>query len=1797
MSSHWNSKNKKHLAAVKHKDHTKYKRTGVVADKVETQAVSKAVEETAEQTLQTQQDHTSPRAESDNVRLATGGAAADPVATAVQAQVSPDASGESSARSESFKPWPSQINTDAFKPLLALAGGLLLARSAGADTSDGVTQPVTPPGVPPVLPPVNPGSTSVQPIDGYLANALIWRDADDDKTYDVGELYVFTDADGNAGVLTNGAGTIRVAGLTPALRALLTNEPAADTIDISTGKVFSGVLSAPDGATVVTPLTTLVVAVGNGPGAAPTLAALKTALGIDASVDLANFDPLAAMASGGDAAAALAIQSASIQVASLMTMAVAALQSGGSTVSVASIVTSVANSLVSQVGTAGVGSLLTSPAVLSAALQSAASSSGLSGAALSNLNSSLSAASSALVAVNNAIKAAVDSAIANGGDSLSLGGALGALTNVVAAQLVVIDNLLPQVAAAAVSGNTSFATTFTATLNDQIAASVANVKTLVSIPAGQAVLVAVDDSATINISNQAWTGKSGNLLSNDVVSGGTMLVEIPAGQEAHVLMGTYGTLTIAANGAYTYTVTNVNALNAATTNAANGQVKETFEYTVKSGNKSDTGALVITLDGTNKAPQLLSSKVSALVKNHTLGHALNIDASQFFSDANNDTLTYSLRMSDGQRIPSGVSINTSTGVITGTLDAAWLGGKSLIVTAVDASQAQAQAEFTLHTVPATSGFYVKSSAVQLVDYSGSTAYTSAALGALNNGALTATFSKTANSGAGLDYDTLIALITKTPGAQAPYFRLALGQVPEYATAQDAKLSFTLLGREVQVDVVINKTQTVNGAQVTNITVKRDTDFSASGLKAVSLKAGDLLGQAHADSHGQAWLDLNFMSMLKSVTALGVEVLIGLGYIKNYLTPGANYAFNVGFEDFPLFSRTGSVINSLSATTYVEHEPNRAPVFNGVMGHHFDVTLAPGAALNLFKAVTQQSITAGDPNGDGISFLVGQPGDGKLYYNGTEVNWATHHLLVSFAGSTYLEVTPANLYLVTYQASNYATGGDKAQIDIILKDSDGAYSAPYAMHIGIYDIALSGDRQITENISVGDGVWLGRISGLDKNTAVEDINLSGPDADQFKIIKDGDVFQLYFKGNSPDFEVKQSYTLSINGQAFTIEVLNQIDTPTLALNTVLVTDYDEAGDAAKAAVSGHVTGNAQDGYTLSYDLSASGAGLNRINLLKLLDGDTSTDGKAPTLSFPLASIANIHPGEDGITYPITIQAQIGSDLFAGLGVTLSFTTAVRLQERNGTLQLSLPTQTNVPMVVKAGDYTLGTIHVSNLDADTMRLVTGANNVPSLDLKINNLLERALDKTITLESLDNINAAGATALLIGVMLGTLADKSLGDLVSLARSLTTLEIDQLDIEGGRLLSTLREALTLPNVMASLNVQKLMPLASQVLDLSQAPSINGLFNLLQEAVTLPDSLQAATLQDIADRLPQTGSARELFTQLFDLGTRLLNVNATQLLGMTPERIAKDVVTVLNGQSLSAWLDAAGQEFANVSPGALITTVMQAAGELFAHLTLEQGLRKTLDYIQFPDSLKDVTLADLTGVINIDRLGQIVVGLLDDKDFTLGGLLDEVRGAVNISDNHLASLTAVLDQTFVLNGLPGNYTFSGLLSTLSQGEGSLQPLMSTAIQLLLSHDATASVQLTVPHAMGLTAAGGQIIEQVQVNLALDNQPHTTEQFHLVLDSDTGHYDIGAFLKGITSSMNTMPSAVKFEVPDFDLGTLKLGTTALAENTAITRSVATGLDNLFFEQTQHVEGTELALSLQFAFPSSDFKQGATLHLV
>ncbi|WP_422369115.1 beta strand repeat-containing protein [Pelagibius sp.] len=151
-------------------------------------------------------------------------------------------------------------------------------------------------------------------VDGYIANATVFRDANGNGQLDDGEVSTITDINGNF-TLEGGSGPLVAVGGT----------------DVSTGLAFEGVLKAPAGATVITPLTTLVQQlVEDGDQTAEEAeSAVKAAFDIADDFDLSNTDPIEA-AAGGDTAA-LNVVKAGIQVANTATQVQAALEGAGAT--------------------------------------------------------------------------------------------------------------------------------------------------------------------------------------------------------------------------------------------------------------------------------------------------------------------------------------------------------------------------------------------------------------------------------------------------------------------------------------------------------------------------------------------------------------------------------------------------------------------------------------------------------------------------------------------------------------------------------------------------------------------------------------------------------------------------------------------------------------------------------------------------------------------------------------------------------------------------------------------------------------------------------------------------------------------------------------------------------------------------------------------------------------------------------------------------------------------------------------------------------------------------------------------------------------------------------------------------------------------------------------------------------------------------------------------------------------------------------------------------------------------------
>ena len=283
-------------------------------------------------------------------------------------------------------------------------------------------------------------------IDGYISGARVfrdlngdrqWNDLDGDGVVDEGdEPSVFTDAQGAFKGLGGYGGTLFGIGVRDTNGNII-------SIDLSTGLPFDGLLSAPAGSTVISPLTTLVnAALVDTAGMTPQQieAAIQVAeskvaalLGLDTSQgSLLTTDPIATAATGGPGAtAAIEMQLAATMTANLLAVISQTLLSAdaaGSTEAASALVDAALSALIAQ--TAEDGSLnLSDPDTISGLIQSIANDP-------SNSASFSAASSAALLAVASDVGAAlatVNQAI----DAIDTTQGLDALTQAVAVQLVV----------------------------------------------------------------------------------------------------------------------------------------------------------------------------------------------------------------------------------------------------------------------------------------------------------------------------------------------------------------------------------------------------------------------------------------------------------------------------------------------------------------------------------------------------------------------------------------------------------------------------------------------------------------------------------------------------------------------------------------------------------------------------------------------------------------------------------------------------------------------------------------------------------------------------------------------------------------------------------------------------------------------------------------------------------------------------------------------------------------------------------------------------------------------------------------------------------------------------------------------------------------------------------------------------------------------------------------------------------------------------------------------------------------
>jgi len=196
-------------------------------------------------------------------------------------------------------------------------------------------------------------------------------------------------------------------------------------------------------------------------------------------------------------------------------------------------------------------------------------------------------------------------------------------------------------------------------------------------------------------------------------------------------------------------------------------------------------------------------------------------------------------------------------------------------------------------------------------------------------------SPAAPRGVSLALPNLLSLLDANPGTGVPpVFSLQLTELPRVQSGGWSAV-FTF-GAKPQF-----LTSPIDGVVPVNFVVEPDTQglrievASNTRLRMTSptiqidLPAGATVGRTRVDAAGAAWLDLNFLSLISSVTE-GAALLTSLMGVE------APAEFFIDFGS-PLFALQGQPITRLSATVLLDKTPNFAPLMpaSGVVSTAID----------------------------------------------------------------------------------------------------------------------------------------------------------------------------------------------------------------------------------------------------------------------------------------------------------------------------------------------------------------------------------------------------------------------------------------------------------------------------------------------------------------------------------------------------------------------------------------------------------------------------------------------------------------------------------------------------------------------------------------------------------------------------------------------------------------------------------------------------------------------------------------------
>ncbi|MHB8149271.1 MAG: VCBS domain-containing protein [Desulfobulbia bacterium] len=208
------------------------------------------------------------------------------------------------------------------------------------------------------------------------------------------------------------------------------------------------------------------------------------------------------------------------------------------------------------------------------------------------------------------------------------------------------------------------------------------------------IAVAGSNDAPVVVADSAFliedlvVSASGNVLANDSdVDAGTILSVVTPGD----YVGRYGTLAIATNGDYTYSLDN--ASTAVQSLGREAVVAEHFSYTATDGIASVDSALDITLNGSNDAPVLAAPLADHQV-HAKKSFSWQLPAGSFVDPDQGDTLTYRATLADGSVLPTWLSFDVATQTFSGQAPK-HVGSVDVKVTATDKVAATGSTEGSL----------------------------------------------------------------------------------------------------------------------------------------------------------------------------------------------------------------------------------------------------------------------------------------------------------------------------------------------------------------------------------------------------------------------------------------------------------------------------------------------------------------------------------------------------------------------------------------------------------------------------------------------------------------------------------------------------------------------------------------------------------------------------------------------------------------------------------------------------------------------------------------------------------------------------------------------------------------------------------------------------------------------------------------------------------------------------------------------------------------------------------------------